>query len=76
VRKVCVDFGIPSLEWLYSEAGHGKGAPDGVGAVAKRMADAHLAQGGSITNSDDFIQLLHGGKIAFVEKASITIAYY
>lgn len=27
------------VTWNYSEAGHGKGAPDGVGAVVKRTAD-------------------------------------
>lgn len=27
------------LVWNYSEKGHGKGAPDGVGGVLKRTAD-------------------------------------
>lgn len=31
--------------WDYSEAGHGKGAADGVGALLKRTADRFVAQG-------------------------------
>lgn len=30
---------IEKVTWSYSEAGHGKGAPDSVGAVMKRTAD-------------------------------------
>lgn len=38
--------------WNFSEAGHGKGAPDGVGAVVKRTADRLIAEGTDITNLD------------------------
>lgn len=41
-------MGFKSWQWLYSEAGHGKGAPDGVGAAIKRQADAHVARGGVV----------------------------
>lgn len=33
------------FSWNYSEAGHGKGAPDGFGAVCKRTADRIVALG-------------------------------
>ncbi|CAF4889129.1 unnamed protein product [Pieris macdunnoughi] len=32
----------------YSESGHGKGAPDGIGATCKRTADAVVATGSDI----------------------------
>jgi heptaprenylglyceryl phosphate synthase len=58
------------MEWVYSEAGHGKGAPDGVGAAAKRMADEYVAHGGAITCSSDLVKLIQGGGIPFVEEVS------
>ncbi|KAF2893851.1 hypothetical protein ILUMI_12324 [Ignelater luminosus] len=39
---------------LFGEAGHGKGAPDGVGAICKRTADQVIARGGDITDFKDF----------------------
>lgn len=33
---------IHSITWNYSEAGHGKGAPDGVGATIKRTVDSYV----------------------------------
>ena len=41
--------------WNYSEAGHGKGAPDGVGAVLKRTADRIIAHGKDISNCIDLV---------------------
>lgn len=39
--------------WNYHEAGHGKGAPDGVGAVCKRLADRLVASGKDIASLSD-----------------------
>lgn len=36
--------------WNYSEAGHGKGAPDGTGGTLKRTADRIVAQGKDVEN--------------------------
>lgn len=36
---------LKCVSWNYSESGHGKGAPDGVGAVLKRTADKIVSQG-------------------------------
>jgi len=33
------------ITWNYSESGHGKGAPDEVGGIIKRIADRCVAQG-------------------------------
>lgn len=40
--------------WNYHEAGHGKGAPDGVGATCKRSADHVVAMGRDVTNLTQF----------------------
>ena len=46
------------LEFNFLEAGHGKGAADGIGAVIKRTADGYVNQGGDVTGSDDLIMAL------------------
>lgn len=45
---------IITFTWNYHEAGHGKGAPDGVGATCKRTADQVIARGGDVTDLKDF----------------------
>jgi hypothetical protein len=42
-------------EWIYTEAGHGKGAADGVGAAIKRRCDDCVSTGElpSVTNAKD-----------------------
>lgn len=45
-----------SITWNYSESGHGKGAPDGLGGTLKRTADYLVAQGKDVSN---FSQLSH-----------------
>lgn len=47
-RNIC-DF-----TWNYHEAGHGKGAPDGIGATCKRIADKIVALGTDIATINDF----------------------
>lgn len=44
--------------WNFHEAGHGKGAPDGIGATCKRTADQLIAQRGDITTLYDFVAVL------------------
>ena len=54
IHQHSVLFG-QNATWQYIEAGHGKGPYDGVGAVAKRMADdavKHEKQ--HIQNASDF----------------------
>lgn len=48
---------FPHLEifsWNYSESGHGKGAPDGIGATIKRTCDQIIASG--VADISDFSQ--------------------
>lgn len=49
---------INSLSWNYSEAGHGKGAPDGVGGLLKRVADNVVATGNNVADFDSFFSVL------------------
>lgn len=36
---------LKRLSWNYTEAGHGKGAPDGVGVTVKRTCDRIISYG-------------------------------
>ena len=46
MTHVCALHGIEEYQWLYTEAGHGKGPADGIGALSKRMADEYVVLGG------------------------------
>lgn len=46
---------ILHFTWNYHEAGHGKGAPDGVGGACKRIADTLVSQGNDIPNASSLI---------------------
>lgn len=46
------------IRWHYSEKGHGKGAPDGIGATIKRSADSLVAKGKDIPDFNTFVKLL------------------
>lgn len=47
-----------SLYWHYLEAGHGKGAPDGVGGCIKRTADNIVARGIDIPDLNTLMEQL------------------
>lgn len=49
---------IESFTWNYTESGHGKGAPDGIGATCKRTADFVVNSGGDINNIDQFVKVI------------------
>ena len=61
--------------WNFHEAGHGKGAPDGVGATCKRTADQVIATGGDITNLQEFATVVRercpGIKVDVIEGCEI-----
>lgn len=44
--------------WNYYEAGHGKGAPDGIGGTVKRTADRLVLQGNDVQDFDSMVSLL------------------
>ncbi|CAG9814469.1 unnamed protein product [Phaedon cochleariae] len=49
---------VKNVSWNYHEAGHGKGAPDGIGGVCKRTADRIVAQGKDISNFESLVNIL------------------
>ncbi|CAB3248789.1 unnamed protein product [Arctia plantaginis] len=52
---------FPSLKlvtWNYQESGHGKGAPDGVGAVVKRTADNEVKCGRDVGDFSSFLAVV------------------
>ncbi|KAL4703471.1 hypothetical protein ACJJTC_010343 [Scirpophaga incertulas] len=49
---------IIKVTWNYQETGHGKGAPDGIGAVVKRTADNFVKFGQDVGCYEDFWALV------------------
>ena len=48
-------LGFTAVWWNFSEAGHGKGPADGVGAAVKRLADGFVLSGKAIQNAADLV---------------------
>lgn len=51
LSKIPFELGYSSVNWSFMEAGHGKGAPDGIGAVVKREADRAVLHGRDISSA-------------------------
>lgn len=51
-------YGFTQMTWSFFEAGHGKGAADGIGGVIKRTADRLVAHGKDITDATQFFEQL------------------
>ena len=51
-----VDHGFKFATWNYHKAGHGKDAPDGLGAALKRSADFIILHGSDIRSGSDFVR--------------------
>lgn len=47
-----------SVHWHFSESGHGKGAPDGIGATLKRTPDRLVALGNDMSDFKSLCQVL------------------
>lgn len=59
ISKLHEDYcGLECVTWNYSEAGHGKGAPDGVGGALKTAMDRVVSHGRDIGNFADFLTAL------------------
>lgn len=63
LQSVCTDMGFDNGTQNYSEKGHGKGPPDGIGAAIKRKADEKVAQGNDITSSHSLVDAVKGLKV-------------
>jgi hypothetical protein len=57
-RELLFGLGYRHVTWNFLEAGHGKGAADGVGGAVKRSADSHVANGGQITDAASLYRCL------------------
>ena len=51
-------YGFTTVTWKFSESGHGKEAPDGIGGVVKREADRLVAQGTDVVDVHDLFSCL------------------
>lgn len=49
---------VTDIVWHYSEKGHGKGAPDGVGGCVKRLCDSSVAMGRDVSDYDSLLACL------------------
>lgn len=49
-KNLSIELGVENILWHFSEAGHGKGAPDGVGGCVKRIADRCVALGQDVSD--------------------------
>ncbi|VEN35312.1 unnamed protein product [Callosobruchus maculatus] len=49
---------VNQIQWHYSESGHGKGAPDGIGGSVKRKADESVARGKDVSCFKEFHDIL------------------
>jgi hypothetical protein len=66
-------YGFHQATWNYFEAGHGKGAADGVGAALKRKADKLVSFGKDISDAHQFYEAVKKSKVKifFVEEQDI-----
>lgn len=51
--------GFKHVTWNFTEASHGKGAPDGVGGALKNLADRIVSYGTSIPDADTLFEQLN-----------------
>lgn len=69
---------LKCISWNFNEAGHGKGAVDGVGGTCKRMADRMIAQGKDVPTFPTLMKVLRTScpGITFYEISSNNIQHF
>ena len=50
------EFGAKTMRWHFTEMGHGKGAPDGIGGCIKRTTDRIIGQGKDIPDINCLVE--------------------
>lgn len=69
-------IGFKCGTWNFSEAAHGKGAPDGIGAAVKRTADNLVARGTDVGDAKAFFEQVRKEtkliKMFFISECDIT----
>jgi hypothetical protein len=59
IKKIVPIFlDLQTLTWNYSESGHGKGAPDGIGGTIKRTCDRVVACNKDVSNFQQFTECI------------------
>lgn len=58
VKYIGIKLNAQNMFWHFSESGHGKGAPDGVGGCVKRTADTLVNRGKDIGDFDTLLKEL------------------
>ncbi|GBN77320.1 hypothetical protein AVEN_86257-1 [Araneus ventricosus] len=70
------DFALTTIS-NYTESGHGKGAPDGIGGIIKQSADKAVAEGNDIPDVDALFTVLRerctGVFVKTVSESDITV---
>jgi len=73
--QIIYDKGFTWGSWNFMEAGHGKGAPDGIGASIKRKCDAAIAHGTDVKDAravfDVLISSESNNSLWFIEEESV-----
>ncbi|XP_039635664.1 uncharacterized protein LOC120545424 [Perca fluviatilis] len=62
--------GFQWVTWNYTEASHGKGAPDGVGGALKNLADRIVSYGTSIPDAESLYEQLKNNSSVTLYKVS------
>ena len=57
-KKFVHELGFKFASWNFFEAGHGKGAPDGIGGSVKRSADLRVKYGNDVCSASQFVSQL------------------
>lgn len=73
-NTITKDFGLTGT-WNFFEAAHGKGAPDGVGGVIKRLLDSKVAHGNDVLSAESAYTLLKketGVKLFCIDEEDIS----
>lgn len=68
-------MGFANATWNFSEPSHGKGAPDGVGAAVKRVADGLVCKGIDIPDAETLYNELLGNvnvELFYIPESTIT----
>lgn len=57
--EICTNTNFDLCTWNFWEAGHGKGAPDGIGGLVKRNCDRAVAMGKDVTDVEVFLNTIN-----------------
>lgn len=75
LRTFFLEMGFANATWNFSEPSHGKGAPDGVGAAVKRVADGLVCKGIDIPDAETLYNELLGNvnvELFYIPESTIT----